>query len=283
MAPAQAQIATVTKRPWETRKTLAAFITVALLPAGVGGGSAIAADHYLNSSSSGLSTATTTQMMQAPVNSPDWIVTAAAAEDAMVAIRVEGSSKQGQGSGMIIDARDHIVTNSHMVLGAGQGAKLSVTIGGKTYSARVVGTDPPTDLVVLKLENPPSNLTIASWGDPSRLKVRQPVMAAGNPLGLSDTVTIGIVSVLNRPATTQTANGNNTDDINFSSQRDSDVMATSVIQANAATNPGNSGGVLVDSSGALVGTTSSTASLAFNGSSSGQSGNIGIGFTIPSA
>lgn len=281
-APAQAQTATATKKPRKTRKTLAAFVAVALLSAGVGGGSAIAANHYLNSSSGGFSTATTTQVTQASANSPDWTATAAAIKDAVVAIRVEGSNKQGQGSGVIIDAKGHIVTNNHVVSGAGQGAKLSVTIGDKTYSAKVVGTDPSTDLAVLKLENPPSNLTVASWGDSSKLKVGQPVMAVGNPLGLSDTVTTGIVSALNRPVTTQAVNDNSVDDTNFNSQRDSDVVVTSAIQTNAAINPGNSGGALVDSSGALVGITSSIASLASNGSSSGQSGNIGIGFAIPS-
>lgn len=281
-APAQAQTTTATKKPRKPRKTLAAFVAVALLSAGVGGGSAIAANHYLNSSSSGFSTATTTQVAQASANSPDWTATAAAVKDAVVAIRVEGSNKQGQGSGVIIDAKGHIVTNNHVVSGAGQGAKLSVTIGDKTYSAKVVGTDPSTDLAVLKLENPPSNLTVASWGDSSKLKVGQPVMAVGNPLGLSDTVTTGIVSALNRPVTTQAVNDNNVDDTNFNNQRDSDVVVTSAIQTNAAINPGNSGGALVDSSGALVGITSSIASLASNGSSSGQSGNIGIGFAIPS-
>ena len=282
-APAQAQTATATKKPRKTRKTLAAFVAVALLSAGVGGGSAIAANHYLNSSSSGFSTATTTQVAQSSANSPDWTATAAAIKDAVVAIKVEGSNKQGQGSGVIIDAKGHIVTNNHVVSGAGQGAKLSVTIGDKTYSAKVVGTDPSTDLAVLKLENPPSNLTVASWGDSSKLKVGQPVMAVGNPLGLSDTVTTGIVSALNRPVTTQAVTDNNDLDNNINSQQDSDVVVTSAIQTNAAINPGNSGGALVDSSGALVGITSSIASLASNGSSSGQSGNIGIGFAIPSA
>ncbi len=280
-APAQAQTATATKKP---RKTLAAFVAVALLSAGVGGGSAIAANHYLGGNqSSAISTATTTQVAQPSENSPDWTATAAAIKNAVVAIKVEGSNKQGQGSGVIIDAKGHIVTNNHVVSGAGQGAKLSVTIGDKTYSAKVVGTDPSTDLAVLKLENPPSNLTVASWGDSSKLKVGQPVMAVGNPLGLSDTVTTGIVSALNRPVTTQAVNDNSVDDTNFNSQRDSDVVVTSAIQTNAAINPGNSGGALVDSSGALVGITSSIASLASNGSSSGQSGNIGIGFAIPSA
>lgn len=272
---------TATKKPRKARKTLAAFVAVALLSAGVGGGSAIVANHYLGGSHpSAISTATTTQVAQASANSPDWTATAAAVKNAVVAIKVEGSSGQGQGSGVVIDAQGHIVTNNHVVSGAGQGAKLSVTIGDKTYSAQVVGTDPSTDLAVLKLENPPSNLTVASWGDSSTLKVGQPVMAVGNPLGLSDTVTTGIVSALNRPVTTQAVTDN---DNNVSDQGSSDVVVTSAIQTNAAINPGNSGGALVDSSGALVGITSSIASLASNGSSSGQSGNIGIGFAIPSA
>ena len=277
--PVEAQ--TATKKPRKARKTLAAFVAVALLSAGVGGGSAIVANHYLGGSHpSAISTATTTQVAQASANSPDWTATAAAVKNAVVAIKVEGSSGQGQGSGVVIDAQGHIVTNNHVVSGAGQGAKLSVTIGDKTYSAQVVGTDPSTDLAVLKLENPPSNLTVASWGDSSMLKVGQPVMAVGNPLGLSDTVTTGIVSALNRPVTTQAVTDN---DNNVSDQGSSDVVVTSAIQTNAAINPGNSGGALVDSSGALVGITSSIASLASNGSSSGQSGNIGIGFAIPSA
>ena len=277
--PVEAQ--TATKKPRKARKTLAAFVAVALLSAGVGGGSAIVANHYLGGSHpSAISTATTTQVAQASANSPDWTATAAAVKNAVVAIKVEGSSGQGQGSGVVIDAQGHIVTNNHVVSGAGQGAKLSVTIGDKTYSAQVVGTDPSTDLAVLKLENPPSNLTVASWGDSSTLKVGQPVMAVGNPLGLSDTVTTGIVSALNRPVTTQAVTDN---DNNVSDQGSSDVVVTSAIQTNAAINPGNSGGALVDSSGALVGITSSIASLASNGSSSGQSGNIGIGFAIPSA
>ena len=277
-APVEAQ--TATKKPRKARKTLAAFVAVALLSAGVGGGSAIVANHYLGGNQpSAISTATTTQVAQPSENSPDWTATAAAIKNAVVAIKVEGSNKQGQGSGVIIDAQGHIVTNNHVVSGAGQGAKLSVTIGDKTYSAKVVGTDPSTDLAVLKLENPPSNLTVASWGDSSKLKVGQPVMAVGNPLGLSDTVTTGIVSALNRPVTTQAVTDNNDLDNNINSQQDSDVVVTSAIQTNAAINPGNSGGALVDSSGALVG----IASLTSNGSSSGQSGNIGIGFAIPSA
>ena len=281
-APVEAQ--TATKKPRKARKTLAAFVAVAMLSAGVGGGSAIVANHYLGGNQpSAISTATTTQVAQPSENSPDWTATAAAIKNAVVAIKVEGSNKQGQGSGVIIDAQGHIVTNNHVVSGAGQGAKLSVTIGDKTYSAKVVGTDPSTDLAVLKLENPPSNLTVASWGDSSKLKVGQPVMAVGNPLGLSDTVTTGIVSALNRPVTTQAVTDNNDLDNNINSQQDSDVVVTSAIQTNAAINPGNSGGALVDSSGALVGITSSIASLTSNGSSSGQSGNIGIGFAIPSA
>lgn len=277
--PTPAQAATTT-RPKKSRKTLAGLVAVALLSAGVGGVSAVAANHYLGSgsnASSAVSTATTTQVAQSSANSPDWTATAAAVKNAVVAIKVAGSSGQGQGSGVVIDSQGHIVTNNHVVSSAGQGAQINVTIGDKSYAASIVGTDPSTDLAVLKLENPPSDLTVASWGDSSGLKVGQPVMAVGNPLGLSDTVTTGIVSALNRPVTTQAVSSENT-----ANDQGSDVVVTSAIQTNAAINPGNSGGALVDSSGALVGITSSIASLA-SGNSSGQSGNIGIGFAIPSA
>lgn len=279
MTSPQPQAPTVTGKPRRSRKTLAGFVAVALLSAGMGGAGAVAANHYLNNGSGAVSTATTTQVAQTSANSPDWTATAAAVKDAVVAIKVEGNSGQGQGSGVVIDSRGHIVTNNHVVSGAGQGSRLSVVIGDKTYSASIVGTDPSTDLAVLKLENPPSNLTVASWGDSSALTVGQPVMAVGNPLGLSDTVTTGIVSALNRPVTTEAVSDN---DNNISDQGSSDMVVTSAIQTNAAINPGNSGGALVDSSGALVGITSSIASLSSN-SSSGQSGNIGIGFAIPSS
>lgn len=134
----------------------------------------------------------------------------------------------------------------------------------RAYTAKVVGTDPATDLAILQLENAPGDLRPIAMGDDTKLKVGDPVMAVGNPLGLSGTVTTGIVSALNRPVRTQ-----------GESSGGSSAVVTNAIQTSAAINPGNSGGALVNGSGQLVGINSSIASL------SQSSGNIGIGFAIP--
>jgi putative serine protease PepD len=137
---------------------------------------------------------------------------------------------------------------------------------------RSPGPTPSTDLAVLTLTNPPSDLTPIVVGDSDALVVGQAVMAVGNPLGLAGTVTTGIVSALNRPVTTGSADATR-------GQSGSDTVVTNAIQTSAAINPGNSGGALVTSDGRLVGINSSIASL---GSTNSQSGNIGIGFAIPS-
>jgi len=138
-----------------------------------------------------------------------------------------------------------------------------------------VGTDPTTDLAVLKLETVPSGLEAATFGNSAAVRVGQPVMALGNPLGLSDTVTTGIVSAVNRPVTTNASEQQNPFGGNGAG---AESVVTNAIQTDAAINPGNSGGALVDAQGQVVGITSSIASL---GSSGGQSGSIGLGFAIP--
>jgi putative serine protease PepD len=194
----------------------------------------------------------------------------------VVAISVTGSAGSGQGSGVIFDTKGHILTNNHVVTGAGTGSQLTVTLADKrTYAATVVGTDPSTDLAVIKLANAPSDLKAIALGDASLLKVGDPVMAVGNPLGLAGTVTTGIVSALNRPVTASDQSGDST------AQQSADPVVTNAIQVSAAINPGNSGGALVNASGQLIGITSAIASLGSSDSSSSQSGSIGIGFAIP--
>jgi putative serine protease PepD len=194
----------------------------------------------------------------------------------VVAISVTGSAGSGQGSGVIFDTKGHILTNNHVVTAGGTGSQLTVTLADKrTYAATVVGTDPSTDLAVIKLTNAPSDLKAIALGDASLLKVGDPVMAVGNPLGLAGTVTTGIVSALNRPVTTSDQSGDST------AQQSADPVVTNAIQISAAINPGNSGGALVNASGQLIGITSAIASLGSSDSSSSQSGNIGIGFAIP--
>jgi putative serine protease PepD len=187
---------------------------------------------------------------------------------------------------VVIDTKGHVLTNNHVVDGVGSGATLTVTLrDGRAYKATVAGTDPSTDLAVITLTNPPSDLKPVAFGNSTDLKVGDPVMAIGNPLGLAGTVTTGIVSALNRPVTTQASDQSAPTDPfgqgggGSSTGSGSDSVVTNAIQTSAAINPGNSGGALVNASGQLVGINSAIASLGSSGS--GQSGSIGIGFAIP--
>ncbi len=206
---------------------------------------------------------------------PDWVTVAAAVEPSVVSVRVTGAAGSGEGSGVVLDTTGQVLTNNHVVAEAAGGGSISVVLSdGRTYRATIVGADPSTDLAVLKLESPPSGLVAATFGDSAAVSVGQQVMAIGNPLGLSDTVTTGIVSAVNRPVTTGTSQqvpGGGSS---------GEPVVTNAIQTDAAINPGNSGGALVDSSGRVIGITSSIASL--GASAGGQAGSIGLGFAIPS-
>jgi len=214
---------------------------------------------------------------QANGSAPNWSVTAGVVSPSVVAITVTSSQGGGQGSGVIFDTRGHILTNNHVVAAGGAGSKLTVTLSDKrTYDATVVGTDPSTDLAVIKLANAPSDLKAVALGDANTIKVGDQVMAVGNPLGLAGTVTTGIVSALNRPVTTSDQQSDPTQQ-----QTATEPVVTNAIQTSAAINPGNSGGALVNAGGQLIGINSAIASLGSSGGSSSQSGNIGIGFAIP--
>ena len=159
--------------------------------------------------------------------------------------------EQGLGSGVIVTPTGYIVTNNHVVEGADE---LTVSLPDKrTFKAKVIGTDPKTDVAVVKIEA--SNLPILPWGDASQLQVGEMVLAVGNPFGLSQTVTMGIISAVGR------ANVGIVDYEDF-------------IQTDAAINPGNSGGALVNLNGELIGI--NTAIFSRSG------GYMGIGFAIPS-
>ena len=221
-------------------------------------------------------------VVQANANNPNWTATAAAVAPSVVSITVDSGQASAQGSGVVIDGKGHVLTNNHVVSGVGQGATITVTLkDGRTYKATVAGTDPSTDLAVITLTNPPSDVKPVALGNSEDLKVGDPVMAIGNPLGLAGTVTTGIVSALNRPVTTQADTPQNQNPFapGSGTSSDSNQVVTNAIQTSAAINPGNSGGALVNASGQLIGINSSIASL--GSSSSGQSGSIGIGFAIP--
>lgn len=222
----------------------------------------------------------------ADAGSINWSATASKVTPSVVAITARsGAGGGGAGSGVVLDKKGNIATNNHVVAGSDQ---LQVTLANnRTYAAKVVGTDPSTDLAVIKLQNPPSDLKPATLGDDSKLVVGQPVMAIGNPLGLAGTVTTGIVSALNRPVSTQSQQQPSPDQgpalpgqPGRPGGQESTEVVTNAIQTSAAINPGNSGGALVNGSGELIGINSSIATLS-GSSGSSQSGNIGIGFAIP--
>lgn len=257
-------------KPARKRAGMAGLLTVAVLSAGIGGGAALTANHYLTDDTNPTPTSSV-QVVQADASNPNWAQVADSVSEAVVAIQVASSNGSGQGSGVILDSDGTIVTNNHVIEGGGAGAQIRVVVANKAYEATVVGTDPSTDLAVIRLVDPPASLKTVKFAKSSELVVGQPVMAIGNPLGLSDTVTTGIVSALNRPVTTRAVSQTMGDQGNG-------VVVTAAIQTSAAINPGNSGGALLNSSGELVGITSSIATLSSDSSS--QSGSIGIGFAI---
>ncbi|WP_420734200.1 trypsin-like peptidase domain-containing protein [Brevibacterium luteolum] len=209
---------------------------------------------------------------------PDWAAIADTASKSVAAIRVGVNGEvRGLGSGFVYDGAGHIVTNNHVIAAADTpGGQVNVVFNnGDTVEADIAGRDPETDIAVLKLRQNPEGLTPLPLGDDSQLRVGDPVMALGNPLGLADTVTTGIVSALNRPVTTENI-GEDAEDPQGA------LTITNAIQTDAAINPGNSGGPLVDGNGKLIGVNSSAATLR-DSQQSGQAGSIGIGFAIPVA
>ncbi|PFG42116.1 putative serine protease PepD [Isoptericola jiangsuensis] len=210
------------------------------------------------------------QTAAAPVASstdqnPDWQAVTAAVAPSVVAIQVTSQSGGAEGSGVVIDDAGHILTNNHVVSGASDD-KVQVTLSdGRLFEATIVGTDPTTDLAVVQIVDAPDDLQPATLGDSDAVQVGDSVLAVGNPLGLANTATTGIVSALDRP-------------VAASGEDASDVVVTNAIQIDAAVNPGNSGGPLFDAQGRVIGITSSIATMS-DGSS--QSGSIGLGFAIP--
>ena len=190
---------------------------------------------------------------------------AARVSPSVVSIEVSRGNSGGTGSGFFLDSTGHILTNNHVIsLAARAGALINVKLAnGKNYEAKLVGRDIPYDLAVIKI-----NVTDApalQLGNSDEVQVGDGVIAIGSPLGLTGTVTSGIISAKNRPVTS----GSGTRESSF----------INAIQTDAAINPGNSGGPLVDLSGAVVGINSA---IATTGSGfGGQSGSIGLGFAIP--
>ena len=185
----------------------------------------------------------------------------------VVSIAVNSPGGTGTGSGFIIDSNGYILTNNHVVeTFATGGGTLTVTLNdGSSEAAKIVGRDSSYDLAVIKIAR--AGLSALQFGDSDKVQVGDAVIAIGSPLGLSGTVTSGIISAKNRPVTSGRGNGGG------------ESSFINALQTDAAVNPGNSGGPLVDATGAVIGVNSAIASL--GSSFGGQSGSIGLGFAIP--
>lgn len=288
-----------------TPAKVAGLLLAAALVGGVAGfgGSALGGvvfDQPTSQSASGPQTVT--------INNPGSVneTTAIASKvlPSVVTIEVAGSQASGSGSGIVLNKEGYVLTNTHVVTLGGAVADPTIrvtTSDGHIYSATVVGTDPIYDLAVIKLKDA-KDLTPMSFADSSKLNVGDTAVAVGAPLGLSNSVTTGIVSALNRSIQVASSalpdNGAQEDqpdqqgngeggpfqfDIpGMGAQQAKQSISIAVIQTDAAINPGNSGGALVDSKGGLIGVNVAIATAGQSSSSSGEPGSIGVGFAIPS-
>ena len=184
----------------------------------------------------------------------------------VVSISAVSSSGGGTGTGFVIDSTGYILTNNHVIAdAASDGGDIEVQLNdGTTLQATIIGRDSSYDLAVLKVNQ--TGLTALTFGNSDDVAVGDSVIAIGSPLGLSGTVTLGIVSAKDRAVTAGESAG--------------DSSFINAIQTDAAINPGNSGGPLVNSAGAVIGVNSAIATLG-SSSLSSQSGSIGLGFAIP--
>ena len=261
-----------------------ALVASAVVASLLGAGGAVGAVNYMDArggnaashssaAPTAIATGDTTQTVNSTGQAPDWEAVSAAVSNAVVSIAIATGNGKALGSGVIFDKEGHIITNNHVVAGASQ---IQVTLAdGRVYEAETTGTDPATDLAVIQLKDAPDNLTVAQLGDSDKLATGQDVMAIGNPLGLSSTVTTGIISALDRPV----INSQSEDGSGGGSP--SSAVYTNAIQIDAAINPGNSGGPLFDEKGRVIGITSSIATMGNSSGGEGGSGSIGIGFAIP--
>jgi putative serine protease PepD len=187
---------------------------------------------------------------------PDLVTAASQVLPGVVSVAVERGSGMASGSGFAIDNEQHIITNEHIIAQGGDGATVVVeTPDGRQLRAEVVGRDPSSDIAVLQVPGS-AGLRPLPLAKPGATRVGEPVLAVGSPLGLSGTVTAGIVSALDRQV--RLGNGQH-----------------SAVQTDASINPGNSGGPLVNARGEVIGVNTAIATTEHNG------GSIGIGFAIP--
>ncbi len=251
----------------------AAAVLIALLSGGVGAATALAV-HDDNATTSVKSGNTSVSRV---VDRSSLAQIAAAVQDSVVSI----TTQTGEGSGVILSADGYIVTNNHVVATATGDTVNIIFADGKKATATIVGTDPRTDLAVVKATGV-SGLKAATFGDSSQMQVGDTVLALGSPLGLEGSVTAGIISAKDRTIESSSEDeqqGQGSDPFGQSQQQQqsgTSTTMTGLLQTDAPINPGNSGGALVNVNGEVIGINSA---IATSGSSSG---NIGLGFAIPS-
>ncbi|WP_404285810.1 S1C family serine protease [Glutamicibacter arilaitensis] len=281
--------------------TLIAGMVAAAL---IGGVTAAGTTYFMSGDNNLGGTTVQTPQNGVVINNPKSVteVTAAAAKasPSVVTIEASGSGTSGSGSGIILDTEGHILTNTHVVTLGGETGDPTLTVrlsDGKVHQATLVGTDPLSDLAVIKVDVP--NLVPATLGKSSELNVGDTAVAIGAPLGLSGTVTDGIVSTLNRtisvassavPEENAQSEGEGEDgggsEFNFQfpgmpegqEQSGQGSIYINVMQTDAAINHGNSGGALVNNKGEIIGV---NVAIASGGSGGEDSGSIGVGFAIP--
>ncbi|MCV7411443.1 peptidase S1 [Mycobacterium florentinum] len=277
---------------------VAGALAIAVVSAGIGGAAATVVElgTHSTTASGGSGPSGATPGVPA-ANMPPGTVEQVAAKvvPSVVMLETDLGRASEEGSGVILSSDGLILTNNHVIAAAasppkGPGGPASPTPGspppgspppapggpapkttvtfsdGRTAPFTVVGADPTSDIAVIRVQGV-SGLTPIAMGSSSDVRVGQPVMAIGSPLGLSGTVTTGIISALNRPVSTTGESGNQN-------------TVLDAIQTDAAINPGNSGGALVNLQGQLVGINSAIATLGSD-SPDAQSGSIGLGFAIP--
>ncbi|UWF78160.1 S1C family serine protease [Microbacterium neungamense] len=301
-APADGSAAPAARKPGGAAKVAGLLLAAALVGGAAGfGGSAIGQAVFAKPA-----TAPASGPETITVNNPGSVneTTAIATEvlPSVVTIEVAGAQESGSGSGVILDEDGYVLTNTHVVTlgGAASDPAIRVTTSdGRIYTAEIVGTDPVYDLAVIRLQDA-EDLTPIEFADSSELNVGDTAVAVGAPLGLSNSVTTGIVSALNRSIQIASAAAPDTgqdqqqpeeeqpgeggpfqfDIPGLGAQQATQSISIAVIQTDAAINPGNSGGALVDSQGRLIGINVAIATA--GGTSSGEAGSIGLGFAIPS-
>ncbi|MFF8632506.1 S1C family serine protease [Streptomyces werraensis] len=266
------------------------LVAVAIVAAAVGGTTAYGVQELTGGSSTGVTASSAAETDVVPASLKGTVAgVAKSVSPSIVEIKAASSSGSATGSGVIVTEDGEVVTNNHVVAGASQ---IQVrTHDGKSYSARVVGTDSSKDLALIKLEDA-SGLKAATLGDSDGVQVGDQVVAIGSPEGLTGTVTSGIVSALDRDVTVSTDEDQGQQQWQrgggwpfefggqeFNGETGGSTTTYKAIQTDASLNPGNSGGALIDMNGNIIGINS--AMYAPSGAESSTAGSVGLGFAIP--